>query len=134
MSKLQTALLLLLVSRSSLLAAEPDPSNKETYIGEKAAKELQDFLSKRWYKQKWQIEYKAVEGSKDNMMWHIRQSPSSSWWVRLDGPEHLRQWTDLSKLDRRAVHAFLHHPPEPPPAQNPAGMIRALGALLEMKA
>src|SRR5690606_33099073 len=89
-------------------SAEVTPPAQERFSGAKASKEIQGFMTKRWHRQTWQIEYKTIEGLEgSSARWHIK---GNFWWVQLDGPEHLLKMLDLNKLDKKKTYEFVGVP------------------------
>jgi len=88
----------------SFARAEIEPPTQKRFSGAKAHEEIQAFMTSRWHRQVWQIECKPIEGLADSSpTWHIK---GTQWWVRLEGPEHLRGSLSLKALDPTQVYEF----------------------------
>ena len=58
-------------------------------------------MSTRWHRQAWRIEFRPVAGLSSSSMWHVA---GTNAWVRLDGPDHLKDHCDLAKMDTKSVY------------------------------
>jgi len=60
-------------------------------------------MTTRWHRQAWRIEFKPIAGLSGSQAWHVAGTHA---WVRLDGPEHLKEHCDLAKLDSKSIYQF----------------------------
>ena len=71
--------------------------------GKTANEELGAFLSTRWHRQAWKLEFKPVDGLSSGSRWHVAGTP---YWARLDGPDNLKDHFDLAKMDTQSTYQF----------------------------
>ena len=80
---------------------------KTVFQGKKAQEEIGGFMSTRWHRQTWRIEFRPVAGLSSSSMWHVAGTHA---WVRLDGPNHLKEHCDLAKLDPNSIYEIVGVP------------------------
>jgi hypothetical protein len=71
--------------------------------GKTANEELGAFLSTRWHRQTWKLEFKPVDGLSSGSRWHVAGTP---YWADLDGPDDLKHHFDLAKMDTQSTYQF----------------------------
>jgi hypothetical protein len=83
------------------VASPPPPI---IFQGKAAQAEIGNFMTTRWHRQAWRIEFKPIAGLPGGRpVWHVA---GTSAWVRLDGPTDLKEHCDLGKLDPASVYQF----------------------------
>jgi hypothetical protein len=79
---------------SSAALAESKGDGRQVLSGAEANKEIEEFVTERWLKQRWQIEFD------ERKKWHIR---GTDFQVILDGPGEAH---DMKRLDTNKVYEF----------------------------
>jgi len=84
--------------------SEVKEPQSEIFQGGKADAKIREFMTSDWRRQKWQIEKKPIVGlDESSPAWHIK---GTMWWVRIEGPDYLKENFDLNKLDPKLVYEF----------------------------
>lgn len=81
---------------------------KTVLQGKEAIDEIGIFMNSRWHRQAWRIDFRSIDpGQQAQPVWHVA---GTSAWARLDGPDHLKEHCDLSKLDPKSVYEIVGVP------------------------
>lgn len=104
MNTLSKSICLLFLGFIATARSEVKPPKQDLFSGEEANAEIQSFMDKRWHRQTWHIEHKPIEGLPDaRPVWHVK---GTHWWVRLEGPDHLKAKLNLNEFDTTQVYEF----------------------------